>query len=97
MDPEKPLEPTQKPSPPARPRVPSKRIRRAALVLAALVLGAGMAALALNLAIDRIRAGPPGPPTRTVVVPTLPPEWTATPSPTNAPSPTLALTESRRE
>jgi tetratricopeptide (TPR) repeat protein len=51
-----------------------------------------MAALVLNVAIDRIRAGPPGAPTRTVVVPTLPPEWTPTPSPTTGPSRTPAPT-----
>ena len=86
MDPEKPLQPTQDPSPPAKPQSPSKRVRLAVLVLAALVLGGGMAALVLNLAIDRIRAGPPGPPTRTVVVPTLPPEWTPTPTPIATPT-----------
>src|SRR3990172_4477882 len=98
MDPEKPLQPTQDPSPPAKPQSPSKRVRLAVLVLAALVLGGGMAALVLNLAIDRIRAGPPGPPTRTVVVPTLPPEWTPTPTPiatpTRTPGPTQPTTPS---
>jgi tetratricopeptide (TPR) repeat protein len=57
-----------------------------------------MAALVLSLAIDRIRAGPPGPPTRTVVVPTLPPEWTPTPTPiatpTRTPGPTQPTTPS---
>ena len=86
MDPEKPVQPTQDPSPPARPPGPINRARLAVLVLAALVLGGGMAVLVLSLAIDRIRAGPPGPPTRTVVVPTMPPEWTATPTPTITPT-----------
>src|SRR3972149_71371 len=98
MDPEKPVQPTQDPSPPARPPGPINRARLGILVLAALVLGGGMAALVLSLAIDRIRAGPPGPPTRTVVVPTLPPEWTATPTPTitptHTPEPTSLTTPS---
>src|SRR3990172_4248684 len=88
MDPEKPVKPTQDPSPPARPPGPINRARLAVLVVATLVLGGGMAALVLSLAIDRIRAGPPGPPTRTVVVQTMPPEWTATPTLTITPTPT---------
>src|SRR3990172_7180176 len=52
MDPEKPVQPTQDASPPARPQSPINRARLAVLVLAALVLGGGMAALVLSLAID---------------------------------------------
>ena len=88
MDPEKPVQPTQDPSAPATPLGPIKRARLTVLVVATLVLGGGMAALVLSLAIDRIRAGPPGPPTRTVVVQTMPPEWTATPTLTITPTPT---------
>ena len=77
-------------SPRAKSRGPGNRIFMAGLVLAVVVLGGGLAVLVLSAALDRLRAGASGPPIRTVVVPTLPPEWTPTPSPTIAPSPTPA-------
>jgi tetratricopeptide (TPR) repeat protein len=82
----------------APPLDPAARARRAGLALATIVFGGAMALVVLRVAVDRIRFGPPQPPTNTAIAPTLPPEWTATPTPTitptRTPEPTSQITPS---